>query len=62
MASTKPVNVGGTPYELGVSLYLKGESPSPIKQPHVCKHGVLDGIAFDPARRWPLKIYSYYFN
>ncbi len=57
MTSTKPINVGGTPYEL--SIYLKGESPSPTKQPHMCKHIVLDIIAVNLTRRWPLKICNY---
>ncbi len=61
MASTKPVYLGGTPYELNVHryIYLKGESPSLIKQPHLCKHSVLDVIASDPTRRQPLKICIY---
>ncbi len=36
--------------------YLKGESPSLTKQPHVYKHEVLNVIAFDPTRRRPVMI------
>ncbi len=35
MASTGPVNMGGTPYKLGMKTISKGKSPSQIKLPHV---------------------------
>ncbi len=60
MASTEPNNVGGTPRKLNVEgIYLREKPPSPIKQPHVCKHKVLDVIALDPTRRQPPKICDY---